>query len=152
MQFYVQSPDLGRKELDAIMEALGIEVLSYSQQHGFIVLSSPSAAFELRQRQVSVRVRKRPRKHKIHLSLRRLLRENPHAKGPVKLYAVLAAPSTDSGCDVETSETSLLAMELGAIPNSTCRIISGCKVAVEISPRGSVREAADRIAANPRIG
>jgi hypothetical protein len=148
-QYYVHS-HTPETDLGSVMASLDVEVISYSQRYGYIVLSSPSAVHVLRQQQIHVRVRKRPHKHKLQPALRRLLRNNTHATGPVKLYAVVAVPASDMDCDaVDSPAANYLVSQLRAVH---ARTVSGCKVAVEVPPGSSVQAASDSIAANPQVG
>ncbi len=160
-QYYLHLQGVDNEEhflLLACMRSLGVTVASVSSRHGLTVLAIPSVATALRQLENVASIELRPRRHKLHPALRRLLRSSPPSGAPVKLYAVLyAAPDGSHPCDDEhsTHAAELSAALLRAGAAADARAVSGCKLAVEVpaaAAGGDVRAAVDWLVARPSVG
>ena len=160
-QYYLQLQSVDTEQhflLIACMRSLGVTVVSFSTRHGLIVLASPALVPTLRRLTHVASIELRPRRHKLHPALRRLLRSSPPSTAPVKLYAVLyAAPNGSHLCDDEHSSHApeLAAALLHAGAGAGARAVSGCKLAVEVpaaAAGGDVRAAVDRLVAHPSVG
>jgi hypothetical protein len=142
----------------ACLRSLGVTVASFSSRYGLTVLANPSAVTSLRQFPQVVSVELRPRRHKLHPALRRLLRSPSPSSAPVKLYAVLYASLDGSQpCDdvhsTHAAELTAALLRTGAAADA--RAVSGCKAAIDVPPAaagGDLRAAVDRLVARPSVG
>ncbi len=160
-QYYLHLQSANNEEhiqLLACMRSLGATLVSFSSRHGLTVLASPFVATALRQLPHVASIELRPRKHKLHSALRRLLISSQPSSAPVKLYAVLyATPDGSDPCDDEhsTHAAQFAAALLHAGAAADARAVSGCKLAVEVPPAaagGDVRAAVDWLIARPSVG
>ena len=76
-QYYLQLLNVENEEIllfRACLRSLSITVVSFSSSYGLTVLASPSVITALRQFPQVASLELRPRRHKLHPALRRLLR------------------------------------------------------------------------------
>ncbi len=158
-QFYIKIHRLSSQQQISLRSTLrihGADVLSHHPRYGMVAIMTQAAAAALRQHRDIISVRKRPRRHKLHHALRRVLRENFTIPGPTKLYAMLSPFPGDERCDASgTPEVEALIMALprtGGAASPRARAVRGCKLAVDVPPGGDVGATAAWLAAQPRVG